>query len=399
MPGGTRSYWLTWNVAPGSRTESCGRWERFSVCFALVVAVGARQHLRVNQRHAAPVVLDAKVDDAKVDDAKVDDAKADDAKGNSTLKPAVTVTVKKGRWIKCENGQRKWGDGLSKCRVVVKKKVQEFSFQEYLISKGCPKFEKAAIRDALTCWGDQTPCKEYDMEELVNAFEGCNKIKVTRENAKKNKDSQNDPEKPDRSIEASTIFPRFSTDASPRTSKSEGISAGQERSISRTSQNGSLDLARNMGLGSRHAWKQKDGKEGTAMVFIGNKKGKSSDSSGARYITTKPLDISKGGVISFYLKDGPDEGDEGCKKTTEVFKKLEAARLARRQNETDAREKCLSKPPCNGHGEGVYSSNCFKNGKWVEGARLAKDAFDCHDRKQYHALASVTLATRHRIAK
>ena len=90
------------------------------------------------------------------------------------------------------------------------------------------------------------------------------------------------------------------------------------------------------------------------MVFIGNKKGKSSDSSGARYITTKPLDISKGGVISFYLKDGPDEGDEGCKKTTEVFKKLEAARLARRQNETDAREKCLSKPPCNGHGEGVF---------------------------------------------
>ena len=38
------------------------------------------------------------------------------------------------------------------------------------------------------------------MEELVNAFEGCNKIKVTRENAKKNKDSQNDPEKVDRSM-------------------------------------------------------------------------------------------------------------------------------------------------------------------------------------------------------
>ena len=176
------------------------------VLLALVVAVGARQHLRVNQRHAAPVVLDAKVDDAKVDDAK-----ADDAKGNSTPKPAVTVTVKKGRWIKCENGQRKWGDGQSNCRIVVKKKVQEFSFQEYLISKGCPKFEKAAIRDALTCWGDQTPCKEYDMEELVNAFEGCNKIKVTRENAKKNKDSQNDPEKPDRSMKPLQHFRRLST--------------------------------------------------------------------------------------------------------------------------------------------------------------------------------------------
>ena len=45
------------------------------VLFALVVAVGARQHLRVNQRHAAPVVLDAKADDAKADDAKVNDTK------------------------------------------------------------------------------------------------------------------------------------------------------------------------------------------------------------------------------------------------------------------------------------------------------------------------------------
>ena len=179
-------------------------------------------------------------------------AEADNAKGDGKAKPAGTVTAKKGRWIKCENGQRKWGDGQSNCRIVVKKKVQEFSFQEYLISKGCPKFEKAAIRDALTCWGDQTPCKEYDMEELVNAFEGCNKIKVTRENTKKNKDSQNDPEKPDRSMSKPlTIFQEAFNGRVSRTSKSEGTSAGQEGSISRTSQNGSLDLARNMGLGSR----------------------------------------------------------------------------------------------------------------------------------------------------
>ena len=88
-----------------------------------------------------------------------------------------------------------------------------------------------------------------------------------------------------------------------------------------------------------------DRKDGTAMVFIGNKMGKSSDSSGSRYITTKPLDITKGGLISFYLKDGPDDGDKGCMATTEVFRKKEAKRLARRQNETNGRDKCLNKPP------------------------------------------------------
>ena len=39
------------------------------------------------------------------------------------------------------------------------------------------------------------------------------------------------------------------------------------------------------------------------VVFIGNKK-ESLATTGARYITTQPLDISKGGVISFYLKTG-----------------------------------------------------------------------------------------------
>ena len=138
---------------------------RIFVCvlLALIVAVGARQHLRVNQRHAAPVVIDAKADDAKADDAKAEDAEADNAKGDGKAKPAGTVTAKKGRWIKCENGQRKWGDGLSKCRVVVKKKVHNF-VQEYLISKGCPKFEKAAIRDA-TCWGIRRRV-EYEWRSL-----------------------------------------------------------------------------------------------------------------------------------------------------------------------------------------------------------------------------------------
>ena len=47
----------------------------------LIVAVGARQHLRVNQRHEAPVVIDAKADDAKADDAKAEDSGSRQCKG------------------------------------------------------------------------------------------------------------------------------------------------------------------------------------------------------------------------------------------------------------------------------------------------------------------------------
>ena len=64
-------------------------------------------------------------------------------------------------------------------------------------------------------------------------------------------------------------------------------------------------------------------RNGMSLVFLGNKKGKSTDTAGARYITTKPVDISKGGVISFYLKDGPDDGDKGCKVSMEEFRRKE----------------------------------------------------------------------------
>jgi len=120
--------------------------------------------------------------------------------GNNTeskVSTKPTEVAEKGRWFKCDNRQQKKGDKWKKCRIMKKNKVQEFSFQEYLLSKGCPKFEKKAIKEALICWGDQTPCKEYDMEELVNAFEGCNKIKTARDNLKKaGSDGQNELDKP-----------------------------------------------------------------------------------------------------------------------------------------------------------------------------------------------------------
>ena len=42
-------------------------------------------------------------------------------------------------------------------------------------------------------------------------------------------------------------------------------------------------------------------------------------------------------MISFYLKDGPDDGDKGCKASMEEFRRKEAARIARRENETRAK--------------------------------------------------------------
>eukprot|EP00943_MAST-04B_sp_MAST-4B-sp1_P008074 g8074.t1 len=287
----------------------------------------------------------------------------------------------KGRWIKCEGGKRMRGDKWKKCRILKGNKVQEFTFQEYLLSKDCPKFQPAAIKEALICWGDQTPCNEYDMEELVNAFEGCNKIKSVRENTKRRGgDGQNDPEKPDRSqSKPLTIFSEKFTGSVEKNLERMGYSSSTRPVDFSYRTKWESRLSTEYGVRISNALGNKaDGKDGTAMLFVGNKEGKSSDSSGSRYITTKPLDVTKGGIISFYLKDGPDDGDEGCKVTTEVFRKKEAARLARRQNETIARDKCLNKPPCNGHGEGVYSSNCYKNGRWVEGARLAKDEFTCH---------------------
>ena len=64
-----------------------------------------------------------------------------------------------------------------------------------------------------------------------------------------------------------------------------------------------------------------------------------------QFQNAKEIPIHFIGSVSFYLKDGPDDGDKGCMATTEVFRKKEAKRLARRQNETNGRDKCLNKPP------------------------------------------------------
>ena len=117
--------------------------------------------------------------------------------------PLYSRKDRRGKWVKCENGQRK--KGLERSLCVLKKdgegNEQEFTFQEYLLEKECPKFGRSAIKAALVCYADQNPCKEYEMEELVAAFEGCNKIKTVRDNKKNKVDAgQNAFEKPDRTL-------------------------------------------------------------------------------------------------------------------------------------------------------------------------------------------------------
>ena len=305
----------------------------------------------------------------------------------------ASVKDSKGEWIKCENGQRKKGLQRSACRL--KKdgegKEQEFNFQEFLLNKGCPKFGRPAIKESLLCFGDQSPCKEYDMEDLINAFEGCNKIKTARDNLKNNVEAgQNAFEVPDRTLSFTKPVTIFNENFANVKVLGENITENIEK-LGISSPVGDIDFSKKSKWSAKLSTKYgvkvspmlgskvNNKTNGNALIFLGNKKGKSTETDGARYITTKPMDIRKGGVISFYLKDGPDDGDYGCLATMKEYRRKEAARIARMQNETIAKEKCANKPPCGGHGEGIYTSSCFKKGRWVVGARLAKDEFTCHN--------------------
>jgi hypothetical protein len=142
---------------------------------------------------------------------------------------------------------------------------------------------------------------------------------------------------------------------------------------------------------------------GKGMVFDGNAAGKSLNNNGTRTLTTMPFDASMGGTFSFDLKVGEGNGTGSCKreylrlkKAEEDKKRLleqeeklkaeqaakkkaeqaakkraeqaakakaneEKAKLRARQNdEENARQNCLNSPPCNGHGRGVYTSECDK---------------------------------------
>jgi hypothetical protein len=104
-----------------------------------------------------------------------------------------------------------------------------------------------------------------------------------------------------------------------------------------------------------------------ALVFNSNREGVSLESDYHRSIISKPFDLREGGVISFQIKDGPDDGGKVCNAQYEELKRLEAEKIARKQAEFARRDRCRSHGPkkgggCNGHGRGSYTSSC--NDEW-----------------------------------
>jgi hypothetical protein len=111
------------------------------------------------------------------------------------------------------------------------------------------------------------------------------------------------------------------------------------------------------------------------MHFVRNgKKGKSIDYSGRRILTSWPIDASNGGLMSFDLKFGEENGENGCYEShVEIVKQEEAKKRReeqrtkyenRRKAETNRRNQCYNKPPCNGNGRGIYRSKYIKMPGW-----------------------------------
>jgi hypothetical protein len=118
-----------------------------------------------------------------------------------------------------------------------------------------------------------------------------------------------------------------------------------------------------------HKW-DKRSRNRNGVVFIGNShnisgNGVSMDASGHRALVSKPLNLEDGGVVSFWLKDGPDDGGAMCKWDFEKLKKEHMEKQARRNEEKRRAEQCKNRGPkgkgCSGHGSGKYTSKCDKD--------------------------------------
>jgi hypothetical protein len=283
---------------------------------------------------------------------------------------------------RCGNGEVKTYNLKPECRIGTGKDGEErdFTFKFYLEKLKCPTFNTAVLKKAATCFADQNPCKQLNLETLTTAFERCSKQKLPQGDA----DGQNAFEKPDRTAgKPMTVF--------HETFEGKVIGGyGGRRRYAMGSENGPVEF-------EGHTWDKElstlsevlqstmlgsVGKGHNAALFAGNKDGvRTLKHGGARYLTTKEIDASKGGLISFYLKDGPDKGDKICQINHEGLVRLEKRQAQRRIRELEAYQKCQDKPGCSGHGTGVYQSSCFKDGRWVEGARSDKDKYLCHNEK------------------
>ena len=66
------------------------------------------------------------------------------------------------------------------------------------------------------------------------------------------------------------------------------------------------------------------------------------DSSGHRALVSKPLNLEEGGVVSFWLKDGPDDGGVQCKWDYEKLRREHMEKMARKNEEKEQTLNMLS---------------------------------------------------------
>jgi hypothetical protein len=134
-----------------------------------------------------------------------------------------------------------------------------------------------------------------------------------------------------------------------------------------------------------------DLKGNKGMNFDGNARGESHLFDGSRHLTTWPMDMSTsktGVLLTFDLKLGEENGEDGCLKNHLKLvkseedrkrkaeqdlkkKKKEQAEKARvkmlkdkfrdlQKEELNQRRRCENNPPCSGHGKGIYKSTYTK---------------------------------------
>lgn len=102
---------------------------------------------------------------------------------------------------------------------------------------------------------------------------------------------------------------------------------------------------------------------------------------GERHLTTKAVNAEAGASISFSIKYGPQDGGAACVKKEEERVKEEKAKVKAEQDkkeqekkrleeeENKRKMKCINRPPCSGHGKGIYdpddqSCTCECDANW-----------------------------------
>ena len=270
---------------------------------------------------------------------------------------------------------------LKECEIKGSDDDDEWTFVGYLQDKKCPAFSKAEVKQAIKCYVDRNPCKEVDFNDLKESFQICNKEKLVKEEEKKSPDAeQNEEEMPDQDRSQPDLTTVMDEDFNVRTKTNTKVNKHNYALGPITSKNWDMKMSQGVFASPKlggHAG-------GKAAVFVGNKKGSVFEfptPKDSRYLTTKEFDAKHGGVISFYLKSGEINGDKMCVEQLDIMME-EYKRQMRAAEATKAKEDCESSPPCNGHGEGVFSSSCFMRGKWVEDAKdVETSQFKCHDKK------------------